>query len=298
MAPRPRSRRARRRSALLKALAPERDAVPPGLKPFLDEGEAAHQALGGYRRLAQASSTDALRLLADVAKIPVMPVTDLVRRDTLEQHALLAAHEAAVMAARTRAEAERLRAILAEARLATAEGGGVARPGRSAPGRPRERGDHAGQLASRRCRRAEPDRGAPGRGGARSRGRRAAPRAGRRTAGRLHREAGPRRRRRRAAAERRQRDALGNGCHDRHAPVRARGPAPDVRPSRVARSMVRSRRAACTRREERRHGDHGGAVSRRGQWPPAEPVLGRVARQDRLAGRISTRSTSGSWTSR
>jgi hypothetical protein len=119
--------------ALLKALAPERDAVPPGLKPFLDEGEAAHKALGGYRRLAQASSTDAFRLLADVAKIPVMPVTDLVRRDTLQQHALLAAHEAAVMAARTRAEAERLRAILAEARLATAGGGGVARPGRSAP---------------------------------------------------------------------------------------------------------------------------------------------------------------------
>lgn len=119
--------------ALLKALTPERGAVPPGLKPFLDEGEAAHKALDGYRRLTQASSTDTLRLLADVAKIPVVPVTDLVRRDTLEQHALLAAHEAAVMAARTRTEAERLRAILAEARLATADGGGVARPGRSAP---------------------------------------------------------------------------------------------------------------------------------------------------------------------
>ena len=122
--------------ALIKALAPEREVASPVLKPFLDEGEAAHQALGGYRRLAQASSTDALRLLADVTKLPVVPAPDLVRRDTLEQHALLAAHEAAVMAARTRAEAERLRAILAEARLATAEGGGAVRGARSASGAP------------------------------------------------------------------------------------------------------------------------------------------------------------------
>ena len=120
-------------AALIKALAPEREAASPALKPFLDEGEAAHQALGGYRRLAQASSTDALRLLADVSKLPVVPAPDLVRRDTLEQHALLAAHEAAVMAARTRAEAERLRAILAEAKLATAEGGGAGRAARAAP---------------------------------------------------------------------------------------------------------------------------------------------------------------------
>src|SRR5262249_59874186 len=69
---------------------------------------------------------------ADVSKIPTVPTPDLVRRDTLEQHALLAAHEAAVMSARARAEAERLRAILAEARLATAEGGGVRRGARGA----------------------------------------------------------------------------------------------------------------------------------------------------------------------
>lgn len=106
----------------LKALAPEREPAPATLKPFLAEGEAARQALLGYRRLAQASVTDALRLLADVSKLPVVPAPDLVRRDTLEQHALLAAHEASVMAARTRAEAERLRAVLAEARLAVAEG--------------------------------------------------------------------------------------------------------------------------------------------------------------------------------
>jgi PASTA domain-containing protein len=118
--------------ALIKALVPERETAPAALKPFLDDGEAAHQALGGYRRLAQASSTDALRLLADVTKLPSVPATDLVRRDTLEQHALLAAHEASVMAARARAETERLRAILAEARLAMVEGGGGARGGRGA----------------------------------------------------------------------------------------------------------------------------------------------------------------------
>ena len=120
-------------AALIKALAPERDAMSPALRPFIDEGEAAHQALGGYRRLAQASSTDALRLLADVSKLPVVPAPDLVRRDALEQHALLAAHESAVMAARARAEAERLRAILAEARLATVEGGGSVRGPRGTP---------------------------------------------------------------------------------------------------------------------------------------------------------------------
>jgi hypothetical protein len=116
----------------VKTLAPERDPVPESLKPFLDEGEAARQALASYRRLAQASATDALRLLADVAKLPVTPAPDLVRRDTLEQHALLAAHEASVMAARARTEAERLRAILAEARLAAAEAGGGGRGARSA----------------------------------------------------------------------------------------------------------------------------------------------------------------------
>jgi hypothetical protein len=114
-------------AAQLKALARDREAIPPALKPYLEQGEAAQQALTGYRRLAQASSTDALRLLAEVSKLPVVPAPDLVRQDTMEQHALLAAHEAAVMAARTRTEAERLRAILAEARLAMGDGGGAAR---------------------------------------------------------------------------------------------------------------------------------------------------------------------------
>jgi len=118
---------------LLKAMAPERDPIPPSLKPFLDEGEAARQALEGYRRLTQASTNDALRLLADVTKMPTTPTPDLVRRDTIEQHAVLSAHEAAVMSARTRTEAERLRAILAEARLATAEAGGAGPGKRGAP---------------------------------------------------------------------------------------------------------------------------------------------------------------------
>ena len=88
------------------------------------------------------------------------------------------------------------------------------------PGWPGERGDHdAGQPAARRCRRAEPDRGAPGRGGARSRDGGPPTRAGRRTARRLHREAGARGRRRRAPAERGQRDAFGDGGDDRAAPL-------------------------------------------------------------------------------
>jgi hypothetical protein len=119
-------------AARLRALAPERDAVPEALKPFLGEGDAAVQALTGYRRLALASASDALRLLADVTKLPNAPAPDVVRRDTLEQHALLAAHEAQVMAARARAETERLRAILAEARLAVAEGGSPSRSPREA----------------------------------------------------------------------------------------------------------------------------------------------------------------------
>src|SRR5262249_4156928 len=74
--------------ASVKGLAPDRDAVPPALKPLLDEGDAAHQALTGYRRLSQAGSTDALQLLADVTKLPSGASPDVVRRDTLEQHAL------------------------------------------------------------------------------------------------------------------------------------------------------------------------------------------------------------------
>jgi hypothetical protein len=122
--------------ARVRRLAAGGDAAPEGVRALLEEAAAAHQALVGYRRLAQASATDALRLLADVAKLPVAPAIDVVRRDTLEQHALLAAHEAAVMAARARAEAERLRAVLAEARLATAGAAPGRAQGTSPGGRP------------------------------------------------------------------------------------------------------------------------------------------------------------------
>ncbi len=138
--------------ALIKALAPEREEASPALKPFLDEGEAAHQALGGYRRLAQASSTDALRLLADVTKLPVVPAPDLVRRDTLEQHALLAAHEAAVMAARTRvgggaAPGDPGRGAAGHGRGRRRRARGAERLGR--PGWPGERGDHTPDSSRR-----------------------------------------------------------------------------------------------------------------------------------------------------
>lgn len=120
----------------VRALAPAGEAPPEPLRALLEEADAAHQALIGLRRLAQASATDALRLVAEVSRLPAVPALDVLRRDTLEQHALLAAHEAAVMAARARAEAERLRAIVAEAGLATARGAVGAREGRPAGGSP------------------------------------------------------------------------------------------------------------------------------------------------------------------
>src|SRR5262249_36543434 len=82
-----------------------------------EEAGRAAEALAGYRKLAQAGAGEAFKLLTDVVKIPA---SDTVRREVLEQRALLAAHEAAVMAARARAEAERLRALAAEARALTA----------------------------------------------------------------------------------------------------------------------------------------------------------------------------------
>ena len=127
------------------------------------------------------------------------------------------------MAARARAEAERLRAILAEARLAMVEGKGghPRRPWSSrCPRDPWRRGDPDG-LASRRDRGAEPDRGAPGRGGARSRVGGPPSRPGDRPARRLHREAVARGRRRGAPAERGQRDAFGDGRDHRSAPLTA-----------------------------------------------------------------------------
>ncbi len=124
----------------LRALdAAGREAEP--LKALLDEAAGASQALAGYRKLAQASAGEALQLLLDLTRAAT---PDPIRREVVEQRALLGAHEAALMAARARTEAERLRALLAEARALGAAGaagaGGAARPAgppaaAAAPGR-------------------------------------------------------------------------------------------------------------------------------------------------------------------
>lgn len=105
--------------AQLRALG-EGEREPDELAPLRAEAEAAGQALVSYRKLAQAASTEALQLLAEVTRQAPGKTPDPIRRETFEQRALLAAHEGAVMAARVRAEAERLRARVAEARLALA----------------------------------------------------------------------------------------------------------------------------------------------------------------------------------
>jgi hypothetical protein len=121
--------------AELERLAADSDRSE-ALEPFRIRATEAHQALGGYRRQAQASATEALALLAELARgSRPGPGIDPSRRDVVQQRALLAAHEATVMAARTRTEAERLRALVAETRLtlatvrpATAAAGGGDRP--------------------------------------------------------------------------------------------------------------------------------------------------------------------------
>jgi hypothetical protein len=99
------------------------------------EAEAAIRALVAYERQAQAAASEAFHLLAESARAGAATPPDLPRRQVFEERALLAAHEAAVMAARARAEAERLRAIHAEVRVLLAGsspgGGGEAPPGAS-----------------------------------------------------------------------------------------------------------------------------------------------------------------------
>jgi len=115
-----------RGEALLKEIqglkAAERDAEgQKGIKALQDEANAAHAALEGYRKQALASAAEAFQLLADGLRAAT-GTPDPVRLTVLEQRALLAAHEAAVMAARARAEAERLRAVLAEGKALLASG--------------------------------------------------------------------------------------------------------------------------------------------------------------------------------
>jgi len=116
------------------------ERAPESLKPILAEAQAAHEALVGYRRQAQSSATETLQALAQAARLTTQAKPDPVRRDALEQQALLSAHEGAVVAARARAEAERLRALVAETRAILAGAGGDPAtgrgPGRAAAGRP------------------------------------------------------------------------------------------------------------------------------------------------------------------
>jgi hypothetical protein len=111
------------------------ERAPAALREAREAAEAAGQAVTGYRRQAQAAATEALQLLAEVTRLQASPKPDPLRRAVLEQRALLTAYEAQVMAARARADAERLRAILAETRAAQGGGGSAARTA-AAPGTP------------------------------------------------------------------------------------------------------------------------------------------------------------------
>lgn len=121
-------------------------AVPGGrdgdaLKTLRAQAEAAAEALAGYRKQVQASADEAFERLADGVR---GPREDAARREQLEQRALLAAYEAAVMAARARSQAERLRALHADARALLAGAGGT--PARSAA-RPTTAAEAAPQAA-------------------------------------------------------------------------------------------------------------------------------------------------------
>jgi hypothetical protein len=112
-------------------------------------------------------------------------------------------------------------AILAEARLAMADGGTVRGSKGAAPGP--GAGHDAPGSASWPGARTEPDRGAAGRGGGELEARASSrPRHG--TSRRLRREPVSRGRRQRGSAERGQRDPLGHGRHDHSASLNS--PAP------------------------------------------------------------------------
>lgn len=114
-----------------KLVDPER--APAALREAREAAEAAGQAVTGYRRQAQAAATEALQLLAEATRLQASPKPDPLRRGVLEQRALLTAYEAQVMAARARADAERIRAILAETRAAQGVGAPAGGSARTAP---------------------------------------------------------------------------------------------------------------------------------------------------------------------
>jgi hypothetical protein len=108
------------------------------LKALTEQAEAAAEALAGYRKQARASADDTITTLAELSR---GPRPEPARREQVEQRALLSAYEAAVMSARARSQAERIRALHAEARALLA-GASASRPapgGRStaAPSAPR-----------------------------------------------------------------------------------------------------------------------------------------------------------------
>jgi hypothetical protein len=105
----------------------DRERAPAALREALEAAEDAGRAVTGYRRGVQAASTEVFKLLADAARVGRSVAPDPLRRGVLEQRATLAAYEAQVMAARARADTERLRAILAETRAAQGGTGSAAR---------------------------------------------------------------------------------------------------------------------------------------------------------------------------
>ncbi len=104
--------------------AGSRDA--DALKLLQEQGDAAAEALGGFRRQTQASTDETMALLAELMRLGSS--VEASRRQQAEQRALLSAYEAAVMAARARSQAERLRALHAEGRALLAGGSPGAPP--------------------------------------------------------------------------------------------------------------------------------------------------------------------------
>jgi PASTA domain-containing protein len=104
------------------------------LASIQEQADGALQALVSYRRQALTAADEAFKLLTEAGRATP---SDTIRREVIEEKALLAAHEASVMAARARAEAERLRALAAEGRalLAAAPPAPPPAPPPPAPGR-------------------------------------------------------------------------------------------------------------------------------------------------------------------
>jgi hypothetical protein len=114
--------------------AAARNRTTESLARLQEEADGALQALLGFRRQALVAADEAFKLLTEAGRAPA---SDTIRREVIEEKALLAAHEASVMAARARAEAERLRALAAEGRalLAAAPPAAPAAPPPPVPGR-------------------------------------------------------------------------------------------------------------------------------------------------------------------